>query len=109
MTAKKNLLNLTPAAALQLLEAAMAQWGQPAYRARQVARHLWVAPTADFSGMTDLPESLREQLAAVFDMPRLTLSTEVTSTDGTRKFLFQLRDGQAIETVAIPDGDRVTL
>jgi 23S rRNA (adenine2503-C2)-methyltransferase len=43
-----------------------------------------------------------------FELPSLRLLTEQTSTDGTRKFLFQLHDGQAIETVSIPDDDRVT-
>jgi 23S rRNA (adenine2503-C2)-methyltransferase len=36
------------------------------------------------------------------------LETEQRSTDGTRKFLFRMHDGQAIETVAIPDGERMT-
>jgi 23S rRNA (adenine2503-C2)-methyltransferase len=59
--------------------------------------------------MTELPKALRERLAASFSLPRLQLVTRQDSSDGTRKFLFRLRDGEAIETVAIPEGNRMTL
>ena len=104
-----NLLNLTPAAALTELTVFLADVGQPAYRVRQILRHLWVNPAASFEAMSDLPRSLRDQLAARFSIPRLAIDTDQQSSDGTRKFLFRLADGQAIETVAIPDGKRLTL
>src|SRR5262245_46143047 len=59
--------------------------------------------------MSDIPRSLRDQLATRYALPRLTLDVEQRSSDGTRKFLFRLADGQAIEAVAIPDGKRLTL
>jgi 23S rRNA (adenine2503-C2)-methyltransferase len=59
--------------------------------------------------MTELPTVAREQLAAAFDLPRLKIAARQRSTDGTEKFLFLLRDGQAIESVAIPENDRLTL
>ena len=59
--------------------------------------------------MTELPKSLREPLAESFELPRLEIAARQKSTDGTEKFLFRLRDGEAIETVAIPEGDRITL
>jgi 23S rRNA (adenine2503-C2)-methyltransferase len=65
-------------------------------------------PVASFDEMTDLPLDFRELLRAHFALPRLALETQQASTDGTRKFLFRMHDGQAIETVAIPDGDRMT-
>jgi 23S rRNA (adenine2503-C2)-methyltransferase len=104
-----NLLNLTPDAALTELGAFAKDEGVPAYRARQVLRHLWQNPAASFDAMSDLPRNLRERLAARFTLPRLTIDTDQRSSDGTRKFLFRLADGQAIETVAIPDGKRLTL
>jgi 23S rRNA (adenine2503-C2)-methyltransferase len=52
---------------------------------------------------------LRDRLAEQFEMPRLELAARQTSKDGTEKFLFRLRDGEAIETVAIPEGNRMTL
>jgi 23S rRNA (adenine2503-C2)-methyltransferase len=107
--AKENLLNLTPAAAEARLREFMAAIGQPAYRAGQVARRLWTKPAPDFASMTELPVALREQLDAHFAIPRLALAARQQSSDGTQKFLFRLADGEAIETVAIPEGGRMTL
>jgi 23S rRNA (adenine2503-C2)-methyltransferase len=103
-----NLLDLTPAAAHAALAAYFAESGDAAFRAWQVIRRLWVNPAADFESMTELPAGLRVRLAERFSMPRLTLSARQKSADGTEKFLFAMADGQAIETVAIPDGDRMT-
>jgi len=103
-----NLLDLEPADAEAQLRAFAETCGVGAYRGGQVARHLWTAPVASFAEMSDLPKSFRAQLEAHFTMPRLELSAEQRSSDGTRKFLFRMHDGQAIETVAIPDGKRMT-
>ncbi len=103
-----NLLDLTPTdAEFALREFAVAH-GDAAYRGSQVMPHLWAKPVGSFGEMTDLPAAFRELLAAHFTLPRLALETEQQSTDGTRKFLFRMHDGQAIETVAIPDGERMT-
>jgi 23S rRNA (adenine2503-C2)-methyltransferase len=104
-----NLLNLTPAAALETLAAWLDRASMPRYRAKQVVRHLWTNPVPTFDAMTDIPQALRDLLAQEFDLPRLAVATRQRSTDGTEKFLFTLHDGQAIETVAIPEGDRMTL
>jgi 23S rRNA (adenine2503-C2)-methyltransferase len=106
---RQNLLDLEPAAAEQALRAFMADVGEPAYRAGQVARRLWQRPAASFDEITELPAALRARLADAFVLPRLALAAHQRSADGTQKFLFRLADGQAIETVAIPDGDRMTL
>jgi len=107
--ARVNLLDLAPAEAEQALREFAEAHGQRAYRGSQAARHLWLKPATGFAAMTDLPIAFRGALAQSFTMPRLELAAEQRSTDGTRKFLFRLHDGQTIETVAIPDGDRVTL
>lgn len=109
MTDRENLLNLTPPQAEARLAAAMAELGQPGYRVAQVLRRLWLLPAASFDDMTELPAALRSALAERFELPRLELSFRQESVDGTQKFLFRLHDGEAIETVAIPDGNRVTL
>lgn len=109
MTARENLLDLTPAQALERLTAFTRAEGLPAYRAKQIVRHLWLVPAAGFDAMTDLPKALRERLAEVFTVPRLSIAAREKSSDGTEKFLFRLADGEAIETVAIPDGNRMTL
>jgi 23S rRNA (adenine2503-C2)-methyltransferase len=103
------LLDLAPDEAERALHDAFEALGEPAYRVQQVLPALWQRPVASFDEVTTLPRVLRAALAERFALPRLTLLTEQESRDGTRKFLFRLADGQAIETVAIPDGDRLTL
>ena len=103
-----NLLDLDPtAAALAVRDAALAH-GEPAYRGGQVVRRLWQNPTATFEEMSELPKSFRAVVADAFALPRLEIASRQKSADGTEKFLFRLHDGQHIETVAIPDGDRLT-
>lgn len=109
MTQRENLLNLIPSHAEARLAAAMAELGQPSYRVGQVLRRLWALPAASFDDMTELPVALRSALDERFVLPRLELAVRQESSDGTQKFLFRLHDGEAIETVSIPDGNRVTL
>lgn len=110
MTAAKltNLLDQSPEAARTVLTEFGAAEGLPRYRVDQVLRHLWQSPVAAFADITTIPAPLRAKLAERFELPRLTLRADQQSTDGTRKFLFELADGQSIETVAIPDGNRMT-
>ncbi len=103
-----NLLDLAPKDAEQALREFAVTHGHAAYRGSQVVPHLWMKPVGAFADMTDLPLAFRELLAEHFTLPRLALETQQRSTDGTRKFLFRMHDGQAIETVAIPDGERMT-
>jgi 23S rRNA (adenine2503-C2)-methyltransferase len=106
---KINLLDFTPVAAHEQLARFFERIGEPAYRAKQVLRRLWQTPVATFDDISELPKRLRESLAEEFELPRLEIAARQKSTDGTEKFLFRLRDNEAIETVAIPEGDRVTL
>jgi 23S rRNA (adenine2503-C2)-methyltransferase len=109
VTHKENLLDLVPSEAAARLRAFAGDVGQPGYRATQVLRRLWVNPAPTFDAMTELPATLRRQLEDRFDIPRLEVLARQKSADGTEKFLFRLHDGQAIETVAIPEGGRLTL
>jgi 23S rRNA (adenine2503-C2)-methyltransferase len=59
--------------------------------------------------MTNLKKALRERLAAAFTIGRFNLKAHETAADGTRKFLFQLADGEQIESVLIPERDHFTL
>jgi 23S rRNA (adenine2503-C2)-methyltransferase len=79
------------------------------FRGAQVVRHLWQNPAPSFAAMTDLPAAFRTLLDNHFTIPRLALATRQSSSDGTEKFLFRLDDGEFIETVAIPEGSRLTL
>lgn len=103
-----NLLDLAPSEAERVLRDFAVAHGEKPYRGSQVVPHLWQKPVGSFAEMTDLPAAFRELLDRHFTLPRLPLVAQQRSTDGTRKFLFQLADGQSIETVAIPDGDRMT-
>ncbi|HEX8849353.1 MAG TPA: 23S rRNA (adenine(2503)-C(2))-methyltransferase RlmN [Gemmatimonadaceae bacterium] len=108
-TQRENLLDLVPADAEERLRAFFAERGEPGYRAKQVVRRLWAVPAPSFAAMTELPLALRDALDAAFVIPRLELAARQKSTDGTEKFLFRMADGQGIETVAIPEGNRITL
>jgi 23S rRNA (adenine2503-C2)-methyltransferase len=91
------------------LTAWFAQQGEKPFRAKQVLRWVHQAREDDFTRMTDIAKSLREKLlltAAVSPAP--TLSDRL-SDDGTRKFLFDVGNGNAVETVFIPEDDRGTL
>jgi 23S rRNA (adenine2503-C2)-methyltransferase len=103
-----NLLDLAPRDAGGRLATFLAERGLPSYRVGQIARRLWTDPVGGFEDMTELPAALRGELASTFSLPRLTLAARQRSADGTEKFLFQLPDGQAVETVAIPEGKRMT-
>jgi 23S rRNA (adenine2503-C2)-methyltransferase len=103
-----DLLDLEPEEALVRLREWFAARSEPAYRATQVFGRLWQKPVRGIEDISELPKSVREALAADFRISSLELATRQASTDGTEKFLFRLHDGQFIETVAIPDGDRMT-
>src|SRR3954453_23036648 len=75
---------------------------EPAYRADQVADWLYRKRVSAFPEMTDLPQKLREQLAARFSLHRLQPIRALGSADTTRKFLLRLGDGSLIESVLIP-------
>ncbi len=106
---RQNLLDMLPAAAESLLRRFAELNGEQLYRAVQVLQHLWKAPRVDFDSMVELPAGFRQLLDENFEIPRLAISARQVSIDGTEKFLFRLHDGEHIETVAIPDGSRLTL
>jgi len=86
-----------------------AQQGEKPFRARQVLRWVHHFGESDFNAMSDVAKSLRAKLVATATVsPAPTLSDKL-SDDGTRKFLFDVGNGNAIETVFIPEGERGTL
>ncbi len=104
-----NLLALVPEAARAAVSAWVNARGLPAYRTGQIVRRLWVAPVAQWADATELPATLRAELERDFPLGRLAADTERLSSDGTRKYLWRLADGEAIESVLIPSGARRTL
>ena len=77
-------------------------WGYKPYRAKQLLGWLYKKSAASIDAMSDLPQGLREQLAAVFSLQPLELAREQCSRDGTVKFLWRLVDGELVESVLIP-------
>jgi len=83
---------------LVLLEEALAQRGEPAYRARQVWEWM-VRGIASYDEMTTLPKALRSSLADAVPFSTLEVVTERESRDGTVKVLFRTHDGHSVEAV----------
>jgi len=104
-----TLLDQSPADSKESLERWARDRGLPAYRARQIHRRLWQAPVRDWSEATELPTALRTELDTAFPLPALSPDVVQQSSDGTRKYLWRLHDGEAVESVLIPTGDRRTL
>ncbi|MDO3677645.1 23S rRNA (adenine(2503)-C(2))-methyltransferase RlmN [Paenibacillus ehimensis] len=79
------------------------QWvkdnGEAGFRAGQIFDWLYVKRVSSFDAMTNLPKALRDRLKEQFDFVTLTEVAHYRSKDGTVKFLFELSDGNAIETV----------
>jgi 23S rRNA (adenine2503-C2)-methyltransferase len=109
LPAPGSLLDLTPADARAALSRWVAEHTLPRYRADQLMRRLWVAPVESWAQATELPAALRAELEEVYPLPRLGEDVIQQSVDGTRKYLWRLRDGEAIESVLIPSGGRRTL
>jgi len=103
--AKPNIKDLTASEFADYLAAAK----QPAYRAKQIWQWLFREHVTDFAAMTNLPAPLREQLDQSFSIGRLAIVRRHESQDGTVKFLFGLADGKSIESVLIPEPNRLTI
>ena len=91
------------------LQSLLADWGEPAYRARQLWEWLYVHLATDFDHMTSLPRSLRERLAAgtTIGMPE-AMDTVLSSDGETRKDLLRLEDGETVEAVLMRYRERRT-
>lgn len=90
---KTALLDKTP----EELGEIMKELGQPGFRAGQVFK--WLSLGKSFSEMTNLPKSLREGLAADYVDQPVKIVKVFESTDGTKKFLFEMTDGVIVEGV----------
>ncbi len=82
---------------------------QPLYRAAQVWQWLYQKHAVSFDEMTNLSAGLRAQLELDFSISRPRIARQSESRDGTIKFLFELADGETIESVLIPETKRLTL
>ena len=83
--------------------------GERPFRARQLERWIHRAGASDFEQMSDLARPFREKLARVAELAPPRVLSEGRSEDGTCKWLLDVGNGNAIETVFIPEAERGTL
>lgn len=100
-----NLLGLDTASLAKLVS----QWGDKPFRANQLSRWVHQRGVADFDQMTDLAQAFRARLHEHCCVQPPIVVERHQSTDFTRKWLFDVGQGNAIETVYIPEDDRGTL
>ena len=91
------------------LTAFFAEHGEKPFRARQILRWIHRFGQCDLNAMTDIAKSLREKLLVEAVVVPPAIVSDKLSDDGTRKFLFDVGGGNAVETVYIPEDDRGTL
>ncbi|HKJ72341.1 MAG TPA: 23S rRNA (adenine(2503)-C(2))-methyltransferase RlmN [Gammaproteobacteria bacterium] len=91
------------------LEAFFAGIGEKPFRAKQLLQWLHQRGVSDFDAMTDLSKGLRAKLAEGVALTEPEVLSEQRSADGTVKWLLGLSDGNAVETVFIPEDERGTL
>ncbi len=103
--AKVDLKNFT----LDELEAFILGGGKERFRARQIFKWLYQQGALSFAAMSNLSREFREELERLACISELTPEVVESSADGTRKYLFRLADGNAVESVLIPDEGRNTL
>ncbi len=102
---REPLLGKTPA---ELKEVAL-KVGLPAFAGKQLAGWLYGRRVRSFEEMTNISKVGRERLAEEYDLGLVTPSSCQVSRDGTKKYLFPLGGGDAVEAVMIPDDERKTL
>lgn len=106
---RPDLLSLTPEELEGALTAHFAARGQAAYRTSQVQRWVYERGATSVAGMSDLPAREREALAEAFVLAEPAIARASRSADRTVKHLWQLADGELVESVLIPGGSRLTL
>jgi len=100
-----NLLDLDPAA----LAAFFAERSEKPFRAKQVLHWVHQRFVDDIGAMTDLSRALRENLGRDAQVSGPQVVRDTTAADGTRKWLLDAGNGNAVESVYIPEDDRGTL
>jgi len=103
--ARQNLIGMSRTGMAE----ALAEIGEPRFRADQLFQWVYNRGVTDFEAMTNMAKPLRTALAARFSISRPAVSRDLDSIDGTHKWLIKLADGNEVETVHIPESDRGTL
>jgi 23S rRNA (adenine2503-C2)-methyltransferase len=102
---KIDLKNLSPSELTEFV----GSFGKERYRSVQILRWLYQKGAQSFDELTNLSKRFRQDLSKVSFISSLHPVHVEQAKDGTKKFLFQLEDGERIESVLIPDKTRLTL
>ncbi|OGK81666.1 MAG: 23S rRNA (adenine(2503)-C(2))-methyltransferase [Candidatus Rokubacteria bacterium GWC2_70_16] len=100
-----NLLDLLPSE----MESLVQSLGAPRYRGHQLAGWIFGKGVTDLAAMSDLPRELRQALAERYTASPPEVERITPSQDGSRKLVLRLADGARIQSVLMPDDDRLTL
>ncbi len=84
---------------LEDLKQELIELGEKAFRAEQIFKWLYVDKVKSFDEMTNLSLELREKLKANYNICNFKILKKLESSDGTKKYLFDILDGNAIESV----------
>ena len=87
----------------------LASLGQPKFRAKQVEEWVWSKNARSFDDMTNLPKSLREELAARLTLGGVEEVARQVSVDGCRKYLLRFPDGVSVECVGMPSRGKLAV
>ena len=91
----KNIKNYT----INELKSELEELGEKPYRAEQIFKWIYQENVTSFEEMTDLSKKLREELSSTYTLNQFNILEKQVSKDGTIKYLFDVLDGNAIETV----------
>lgn len=104
--AENNFYDLT----LAQIQNLIAGKGKEKFRAQQIFRWVYEKRISSFTEMSNISRDFSKELEGVFHFKLPKKVSELKSLDGTRKYLFDIGEGNTIETVLIPSGeDRLTL
>jgi 23S rRNA (adenine2503-C2)-methyltransferase len=102
---KTNLIGLLKEELIAELEAI----GEKSFRAKQIWNWIYAKGIKDFAQMSNIAKETQTKLAEKYFISRPEISKDLTSFDGTRKWLLKFQDGKEAEMVYIPEEDRGTL
>lgn len=102
---KEKLLGKNP----DELKAAALAAGLPAFAGKQLAQWLYVRRVRSFDEMTNISKAGRAKLAELYELGVSAPLGSISSSDGTKKYLFGVCGSSRVESVMIPDGERRTL
>jgi 23S rRNA (adenine2503-C2)-methyltransferase len=106
MEQKIDILNFDRA---ELLSELSTRIGAEKFRSSQIFQWLYRERVTDFSLMTNVSKTSRDQLSEIYQIYRPKIYTVQLSRDGTRKYLLEMKDGSKVETVLIRQPKRYTL